>query len=139
MIVYMGDFPLMTRQGTFIYNGAERVVVSQLVRSPGVYFSAEVDPVTGRRRFGAKLIPKRGAWLEFETSNQDVISVKIDRKRKIPVTTFLRAISSEWSSDQVLLERFADVDTDPDHTYIQSTIGTPETRRDAAPHPRKRG
>ena len=132
MIVYMGDFPLMTRQGTFIYNGAERVVVSQLVRSPGVYFSVEVDPVTGRRRFGAKLIPKRGAWLEFETSNQDVISVKIDRKRKIPVTTFLRAISSEWSSDQVLLERFADVDTDPDHTYIQSTIGRPETRRDAA-------
>ena len=132
MVVYMGDFPLMTRQGTFIYNGAERVVVSQLVRSPGVYFSAEVDQVTGRRRFGAKLIPKRGAWLEFETSNQDVISVKIDRKRKIAVTTFLRAISSEWSSDQVLLERFADVDTDPDHTYIRSTIGTPETRRDAA-------
>ena len=92
MVVYMGDFPLMTRQGTFVYNGAERVVVSQLVRSPGVYFSAEVEPATGRRRFGAKLIPKRGAWLEFETSNQSIVNVKIDRKRKLPVTTFLRAI-----------------------------------------------
>ena len=130
--VYMGDFPLMTRQGTFIYNGAERVVVSQLVRSPGVYFSAEEDPATGRRRFGAKLIPKRGAWLEFETSGQDLVGVKIDRKRKLPVTTFLRAISPELGSDEAILKVFADVDTDPDHPQIRRTIGDESTRRDLA-------
>ncbi|MDE2918565.1 MAG: DNA-directed RNA polymerase subunit beta [Chloroflexota bacterium] len=128
MVVYMGDFPLMTRQGTFIYNGAERVVVSQLVRSPGVYFSAEIDPSTGRRRFGAKLIPKRGAWLEFETSNQSVVNVKIDRKRKLPVTTFLRAIEPELSEDAALLEAFADVDSDPEHGFIEATIE--DDRRD---------
>ena len=122
MVVYMGDFPLMTRQGTFVYNGAERVVVSQLVRSPGVYFSAEVDPATGRRRFGAKLIPKRGAWLEFETSNQSVVNVKIDRKRKLPVTTFLRAIEPALGDDAALLEKFADVDTDPEHSFVERTI-----------------
>ncbi len=132
MTVYMGDFPLMTRQGTFIYNGAERVVVSQLVRSPGVYFSAEEDPATGRRRFGAKLIPKRGAWLEFETSGQDLVGVKIDRKRKLPVTTFLRAISPELGSDEAILKVFADVDTDPDHPQIRRTIGDESTRRDLA-------
>ncbi len=128
MVVYMGDFPLMTRQGTFIYNGAERVVVSQLVRSPGVYFSAEIDPSTRRRRFGAKLIPKRGAWLEFETSNQSVVNVKIDRKRKLPVTTFLRAIEPALGSDAALLEAFADVDTDPEHRFIETTVE--EDRRD---------
>ncbi len=132
MVVYMGDFPLMTRQGTFIYNGAERVVVSQLVRSPGVYFSAEIDPATGRRRFGAKLIPKRGAWLEFETSNQSMVNVKIDRKRKLPVTTFLRAIEPALGDDAALLDAFADVDTDPEHRFIESTIGRAETRRDLA-------
>ncbi len=128
MVVYMGDFPLMTRQGTFIYNGAERVVVSQLVRSPGVYFSAEIDPATGRRRFGAKLIPKRGAWLEFETSNQSMVNVKIDRKRKLPVTTFLRAIEPALGDDAALLEAFADVDTGPEHRFIETTVK--EDRRD---------
>ena len=88
----MGDFPLMTANGTFVINGAERVVVSQLVRSPGVYFTLETDPTTGRELCYGKLIPNRGAWLEFETSNKDVLSVKVDRKRKIPVTTLLRAI-----------------------------------------------
>ena len=132
MVVYMGDFPLMTRQGTFIYNGAERVVVSQLVRSPGVYFSAESDPSTGRRRFGAKLIPKRGAWLEFETSNQSIVNVKIDRKRKLPVTTFLRAIEPELSEDAALLQAFADVDADPEHRFIESTIGVGDSRKDLA-------
>ena len=132
MVVYMGDFPLMTQQGTFIYNGAERVVVSQLVRSPGVYFSANEDPATGRRRFGAKLIPKRGAWLEFETNNQSIISVKIDRKRKLPVTTFVRAIAEELGNDEALLEQFAHVDTDPDRHYIRSTIGDESSRRDTA-------
>jgi len=118
--VFMGDFPLMTEQGTFVINGAERVVVSQLVRSPGVYFTPEDDPSTGRELWGAKLIPNRGAWLEFETSNRSVMTVKVDRKRKIPVTTLLRAVG--YSSDEDLHALLDDVDTDPDHSYLQSTL-----------------
>ncbi len=90
--LFFGDFPLMTDRGTFIINGAERVVVSQLVRSPGVYYTIETDPASGRRLCYAKLIPNRGAWLEFETSNRAVLYVKVDRKRKITVTTLIRAI-----------------------------------------------
>ncbi len=90
--IFMGDFPLMTEKGTFIINGAERVVVSQLVRSPGVYLTRERDATSGRELCYAKLIPNRGAWLEFETSNKDIVAVKVDRKRKIPITTLLRAI-----------------------------------------------
>ncbi len=90
--IFIGDFPLMTERGTFIINGAERVVVSQLVRSPGVYLTLERDQNSGRDLCYAKLIPNRGAWLEFETSSKDVVSVKVDRKRKIPITTLLRAI-----------------------------------------------
>jgi DNA-directed RNA polymerase subunit beta len=118
--VFMGDFPLMTKEGTFIINGAERVVVSQLVRSPGVYFTSDEDPGTGRLLFAAKLIPNRGAWLEFETSNKDLLSVKIDRKRKIPVTTLLRAVG--YSQDHEILEQFKEVDTNPDHHYITATM-----------------
>ena len=118
--VFMGDFPLMTDQGTFVINGAERVVVSQLVRSPGVYFTPEEDPSTGRELWGAKLIPNRGAWLEFETSNRNVMTVKVDRKRKIPVTTLLRAVG--YGTDEELQALLGDVDTDPDHRYLQSTI-----------------
>src|SRR5215813_13631224 len=117
--IFMGDFPLMTKEGTFIINGAERVVVSQLVRSPGVYFTSDEDPTTGRTLFAAKLIPNRGAWLEFETSNKDLLSVKIDRKRKIPVTTLLRAVG--YSQDHEILEQFKNVDTHPDHRYITAT------------------
>ncbi|HUF54156.1 MAG TPA: DNA-directed RNA polymerase subunit beta [Dehalococcoidia bacterium] len=93
--IFMGDFPLMAEKGTFIINGAERVVVSQLVRSPGVYLTLERDATSGRGLFYGKLIPNRGAWLEFETSNKDVIAVKVDRKRKIPVTTLIRAIDEQ--------------------------------------------
>jgi DNA-directed RNA polymerase subunit beta len=118
--VFMGDFPLMTEQGTFVINGAERVVVSQLVRSPGVYFTPDEDPSTGRELWGAKLIPNRGAWLEFETSNRNVLTVKVDRKRKIPVTTLLRAVG--YGTDDELKELLSDVDTDPDHPYLQSTL-----------------
>src|ERR671935_1783365 len=118
--IFLGDFPRMTDTGTFIINGAERVVVSQLVRSPGVYFTLEADPTTGRRLCHAKLIPNRGAWLEFETSNKDVMSVKVDRKRKIPVTTLLRAIG--YAGDEQILQLFAGVDTHPDHQCIQSTL-----------------
>src|SRR6266511_3162301 len=105
--VFMGDFPWMTEQGTFIINGAERVVVSQLVRSPGVYYTGAEDPATGRILYAAKVIPNRGAWLEFETSNKDLLSVKVDRKRKIPVTTLLRAVGFETSEIERL---FAPVD-----------------------------
>ena len=139
--IFMGDFPLMTKQGTFIINGAERVVVSQLVRSPGVYFTADEDATTGRRLFAAKLIPGRGAWLEFETSNKNLLTVKIDRKRKLPVTTLLRAISSlakeQWfgeeldlSTDQGIIDAFRGVDTDPNVHYIQATLDRDPVKRE---------
>ncbi|MGA8015131.1 MAG: DNA-directed RNA polymerase subunit beta, partial [Candidatus Dormiibacterota bacterium] len=118
--VFMGDFALMTPQGTFIVNGTERVVVSQLVRSPGVYFTAAEDRVTGRLLYAAKLIPNRGAWLEIETSSKDVLTVKIDRKRKVPVTTLVRALGYAGNDD--IKAFFSDVDTDPEHTYIQATL-----------------
>jgi DNA-directed RNA polymerase subunit beta len=89
--VFMGDFPLMTDQGTFIINGAERVIVSQLVRSPGVYYVETVDK-TGKRLHSATVIPNRGAWLEYETDSNDVLSVRIDRTRKLPITVLIRAL-----------------------------------------------
>ena len=110
----------MTSTGTFIINGAERVVVSQLVRSPGVYFTEDRDPGSGRPLSSAKLIPYRGAWMEFETSNRDVLYVKVDRKRKTPVTTLLRALGYE--TDQEIFELFEDVDTNLDHQFIKTTI-----------------
>ena len=91
--VYMGDFPLMTESGTFVINGAERVIVSQLVRSPGVYYAVEKDK-TGKDLFKATVIPNRGAWLEYEMDSNDIVYVRIDKNRKIPLTTFLRAIGS---------------------------------------------
>ncbi len=124
--IFLGDFPMMTAHGTFIINGAERVVVSQLVRSPGVYFELEEDATSGRRLCKAKLIPNRGAWLEFESSNRDVLSVKVDRKRKMPVTILLRAIGYE--DDDELRAVFADVDTNPDHQYISSTLEREPTK-----------
>ncbi|HHV07968.1 MAG TPA: DNA-directed RNA polymerase subunit beta [Firmicutes bacterium] len=102
--VFMGDFPLMTDKGTFIINGAERVVVSQLVRSPGVYFSKNDGP--GRVLFSTTIMPNRGAWLEFELDNNDVISVRVDRTRKIPVTALVRALG--YGSDGRILEVFDD-------------------------------
>ncbi|HUF06212.1 MAG TPA: DNA-directed RNA polymerase subunit beta, partial [Candidatus Binatia bacterium] len=117
--VFMGDFPWMTDQGTFIINGAERVVVSQLVRSPGVYYTAAEDPSTGRQLHAAKVIPNRGAWLEFETSNKDLLSVKVDRKRKIPVTTLLRAVGLETAEIEKI---FAPADDNPEHPYVALTL-----------------
>src|SRR6478752_3687281 len=116
--IFMGDFPLMTENGTFVINGAERVVVSQLVRSPGVYFTAAEDPNTGRQLFGAKLIPNRGAWLEFETSAKDLLTVKVDRKRKIPVSILLRAIGIEFDDD--IFDTFKAVNTNPSHDFIRA-------------------
>ncbi len=120
--VYMGDFPLMTEHGTFVINGAERVVVSQLIRSPGVYFSATEDRATGRVLCSAKLIPNRGAWLEFETSKRDVLSVKVDRKRKVPVTMLLKAVGVGDGSDDGLINIFAGADNNPEHEYIRGTL-----------------
>src|SRR5215210_9187678 len=118
--VYMGDFPTMTDQGTFIINGAERVVVSQLVRSPGVYYSELEDPTSGRSLFSAKVIPNRGAWLEFETNNKDQLWVKVDRKRKIAATTLLRAVGYEENDSIAAL--FSGIDTDPEHPFTSNTL-----------------
>jgi DNA-directed RNA polymerase subunit beta len=118
--IFFGDVPIMTSKGTFIISGAERVIVNQLIRSPGVYFSIQEDPVSGRRLCLSKLIPEHGTWLEFETSNRDIISVKVNGKRKIPITTLLRAIGYE--NDETLLELFDEKGTEPEHAYIRSTI-----------------
>ena len=118
--IFMGDIPMMTPNGTFVINGAERVVVSQLVRSPGIYFVYERNAVSARNLCYAKLIPSRGAWLEFETSNKDILSVKVDRKRKVSASTFLRALGV--ASDEEMLELFTEVDTDENHKYMQSTL-----------------
>ena len=117
--LFLADFPLMTPRGTFIVNGVERVVISQLIRSPGVFFSLSR---LGRYKklFGAKLIPSRGAWLEFETEHNGVISVRIDRKRKIAATALLRAFGI--ATDEKIKELFKDVDTDPNTKYILATI-----------------
>jgi len=116
--VFLGEFPLMTKGGTFIINGVERVVVAQIVRSYGVLFVAE--EFGERNLFGAKIIPNRGAWLELETSNKDVISVKVDRKRKVLITTLLRAFG--YGTDEELYDLFKDVNQDPEHDYIKATI-----------------
>src|SRR6188472_124334 len=118
--VYMGDYPWMTDMGTFVINGAERVVVSQLVRSPGVYYSEVEDPSTGRMLFSAKVIPNRGAWLEFETNNKDQLWVKVDRKRKIAATTLLRAVGYELNDEISAL--FSAIDSDPEHPFIAGTL-----------------
>lgn len=103
--VFMGDFPLMTEAGTFVINGAERVIVSQLVRSPGVYYSYETDP-SGKRRYSATLIPSRGTWFEMETDNNDIAWVRIDRTKKLPLTTMLRAVGLE--TDAQILEKMGE-------------------------------
>ena len=101
--IYMGDFPLMTDSGTFVINGAERVIVSQLVRSPGVYYASEKDR-TGKDLFKATVIPNRGAWLEYEMDSNDVVYVRIDKNRKIPITTFIRSLGV--GSDEEIQEMF---------------------------------
>ena len=117
--LFLSDFPLMTPRGTFIINGVERVVISELIRSPGVFFSMSRSSRL-KRFFGAKLIPSRGAWLEFETEYNGVISCRIDRKRKVPATALLRAFGI--TKDDEIKKLFEDVDTDPDVKYILATI-----------------
>jgi DNA-directed RNA polymerase subunit beta len=127
--VYMGDYPWMTDQGTFVINGAERVVVSQLVRSPGVYYSESEDPASGRMLFSAKVIPNRGAWLEFETNNKDQLWVKVDRKRKIAATTLLRAVGYE--DNDAIGALYGSIDADPEHPFIAQTLEKDLTRTQA--------
>ncbi|MEK7096512.1 MAG: DNA-directed RNA polymerase subunit beta [Patescibacteria group bacterium] len=115
--VFFGDFPLMTNRGTFIINGVERVVVSQIVRSFGVLFTAE--KISGQNYFGAKIIPSRGAWLEIETNSKGIISVKVDRKRRIPITTFLRALGI--GDDEEIKSLFSDVD-DGELKFVEATL-----------------
>jgi DNA-directed RNA polymerase subunit beta len=115
--IYLGDFPLMTDRGTFIINGVERVVVSQIIRSPGVFFS--MDYQKGKKLFGAKIIPNRGAWLEIETDSEGAIYVKIDRKRKVAITSLLRAFG--YATDAKLLEIFSDIDKG-EVSFIEETI-----------------
>ena len=130
--IFMGDFPEMTEKGTFIINGTERVVVSQLIRSPGVYFEAPIDRASGRLMAISKLIPDRGAWMEYETRKSDYITVKFNRKRTIPVTIFLRALAAvddtladsilKEGTDEELYSIFEDVDNNPDRMFLASTI-----------------
>ncbi len=131
--LFMGDFPEMTPKGTFIINGTERVVVSQLIRSPGVYFEREMDRATGRFLSTAKLIPDRGAWMELETRKNDYIIIKFNRKRTTPITVFLRALAVvndgmgddspiKTGTDEELLNLFTDVDINPDRLFIPASI-----------------
>ena len=117
--IFLGDMPLMTDSGTFIINGAERVIVSQLVRSPSVYYSKEIDK-NGKPVYAAKVIPTRGTWLEYETDSKDVIYVRIDRTRKVPITTLLRAFG--LSSDEEILSVF------DNNTYLKNTIEKDTTK-----------
>ena len=126
--VFMGDFPLMTNRGTFIINGTERVVVSQLVRSPGVYFSSERDKTSDKTIYNAKVIPSRGAWLEFETDKRDILSVRIDRKRKQPATLLVRALGLAETREEIIELLGSDdmvlrtLDRDPATTKEESLI-----------------
>ncbi|MDO8570772.1 MAG: DNA-directed RNA polymerase subunit beta [Candidatus Daviesbacteria bacterium] len=124
--VFLGDIPQMTEKGTFIINGIERVVVNQIVRSPGVFFSSTQDPITGRVVYSAELRPAHGSWLEFSVSRTDVITVKIDRKRKFAASTFLRALG--YDTDEEILQLFKDVDIDENHTYVTSTLAKDLTK-----------
>jgi DNA-directed RNA polymerase subunit beta len=141
--VFMGDFPMMTPKGTFVINGTERVVVSQLVRSPGVYFDKAIDKTSDKDVFSCKVIPSRGAWLEFEVDKRDTVGVRIDRKRRQSVTVLLKALG--WD-DAKILERFGDYESmrvtlEKDHTtgqddalldiYRKLRPGEPPTRESA--------
>ena len=125
--VFLGDFPLMTKNGTFIVNGIERVVVSQLIRSAGVIFTSEF--IKGKKYYGAKVIPNRGAWLELETDANNVIWVRIDRKRKVAITSLLRAFG--YASDEEIKQLFKQVDLKQDNSYIEATIAKDAAKNEA--------
>ncbi len=118
--VFLGDIPAMTEQGTFIINGIERCVVNQLVRSPGIYFTGQVDVASGRTLYSAEIRPMHGSWLECIMTRNDVLMVRIDRRRKFVATTFLRAIG--LSTNEEIIQAFADIDTNPDHRFLEATL-----------------
>lgn len=124
--VFLGDIPQMTTRGTFIVNGIERAVINQIVRSPGAYFSGEVDPSSGRVLYKAEIRPLHGSWLEFEVTRGDLIYARIDRRRKVLATTFLRAMGV--SSDQEITQVFAEIDKSADHKYIAATLNKDTTK-----------
>jgi len=118
--VFLGDLPQMTSRGTFIVNGVERVVINQIVRSPGVYFSGGLDASSGRMLYMAEVRPLRGSWLEFEVDRNDVIAARIDRRRKVVASAILRAVGIE--SEAEILELFKTVDTNTQHKYASATV-----------------
>ncbi len=122
---FFGDIPQMTDKGTFIINGVERVIINQIVRSPGAFFSASEDPITGRRLFGAEIRPQHGSWLEFGVSRSDVLTVKIDRRRKFAATTLLRALGY---SEEQMREEFKSVDSNEERQYLDSTLAKDTTK-----------
>ncbi|MDO8429393.1 MAG: DNA-directed RNA polymerase subunit beta [Candidatus Daviesbacteria bacterium] len=124
--VFLGDIPLMTEKGTFIINGIERTIVNQIVRAPGVFFSAAQDPITGKILHSAELRPSHGSWLEFSISRTNVLTVKIDRRRKFAASTFLRAIG--YSDDESIRNLFKDLKLDEDHDYLTSTLAKDLTK-----------
>src|SRR3989344_6152935 len=128
--VFLGDIPQMTEQGTFIINGVERTIVNQLVRSPGVFFTAVHDNVTGKKLYTSEIRPIHGSWLEFSTTRHETVTVKIDRRRKFLATTFLRAIG--FSSNEDIKEPFRDMETHSTGSgsatsYIENTLQKDET------------
>ena len=116
----------MTTSGTFVINGIERAVINQIVRSPGAYFSGELDPSSGRVLYKAEIRPLHGSWLEFETTRADVVYARIDRRRKVLATTFLRALG--LASDQEIIAAFSEIDKNPDHKYIAATLAKDPTK-----------
>jgi DNA-directed RNA polymerase subunit beta len=130
--IFMGEFPLMTDKGTFIINGTERVVVSQLIRSPGVYFETEEERSTGRKLSSSKLIPDRGAWMEFETRKSDALVLKFNRKRTIPVTILLRALAAVTSASKARSRPAATKKSSrcsPTSTPVKATPSSPRRSR----------
>ncbi len=124
--VFLGDIPQMTTRGTFVINGIERAVINQIVRSPGAYFSGELDPSSGRILYKAEVRPLHGSWLEFEVTRGDLVYARIDRRRKVLATVFLRAMG--LSSDQEITAAFAEVDKNADHKYITATLAKDSTK-----------
>ncbi|MCX6793567.1 MAG: DNA-directed RNA polymerase subunit beta [Candidatus Gottesmanbacteria bacterium] len=124
--VFLGDIPAMTENGTFIINGIERCVVNQLVRSPGIYFTGTVDSTTGKTLYSAEIRPMHGSWLEFIVTRNDVVMVRIDRRRKFVASTFLRAIG--MATNEEIINIFKDVDSNPDHKYMEATIAKDPTK-----------
>jgi DNA-directed RNA polymerase subunit beta len=123
--VFLGDIPAMTQRGTFVINGIERCVVNQLVRSPGIYYTGKVEITTGTTLYSAEIRPMHGSWLEFLVGKNDVIMIRIDRRRKFPATTFLRALG--YATNEEIIKVFKDIDTNKEHQYIGSTLAKDQT------------